>query len=362
MRHHPALLAAPLLAMLWLEGDLIASPPAVQPARIQPGAAFTALELPVLRPGELQLSTIKLGASAGRPLVICYFVIGDSLSEDVFLDVQKLAGGSARGKVEILGAAKLMGGTDVAKAAGRLSEMGASVPVIIEGGLTLATSLGLASVPAITLVDAGGVLRIAEAKSLRQTVAQGLTMSRAIQDAAQGKPVPTVARLPRYFPANELVGERSPDFSLQQFQGKEKVKLSELLDRNGRDNKITALYFWHPNCAQCKKVMPGIVVGANNYRKWIDVLSIAEIKDEDEARNCEDTVRGHGIPFPVLLDEGKQVTNRFKVISTPTMLFIRPDGVVDSVYTRADISYTAIFANRISSILKVEAGQARAGS
>jgi peroxiredoxin len=161
--------------------------------------------------------------------------------------------------------------------------------------------------------------------------------------------VPQSLRLPRYYPSEELVGEQFPDFILKEFKGDKRVKLSDYV----KEDRVTALLFWHPNCKQCKTAMPGIVTGANSYAKWLDIISVVSLKNSDEARNAEDTIRAHKMEFPVLEDEGKRVKDLYKVLSTPTMFFIRPDGVIDSVYTKGDVNYVPVFSVRIRKILKV---------
>ena len=83
----------------------------------------------------------------------------------------------------------------------------------------------------------------------------------------------------------------------------------------------------------------------------MDLISVVNLKDEDEERNCEDTIRAHKITFPVLRDEDRRVSGLFKVVSTPTLVIVRPDGIVDSVYTSGKANYLPIFKARVKAVM-----------
>lgn len=326
-------------------------------ARVDPGAPFPPMTVQVLPAGGTALRPLNLGTVIGKsPILICYFLLGEAQSEDVFTQVQEMAGKDLKGKVTVYGATRLNRNLSLEATIDRLSILGGGMPVIIEEEPALGRALGISQVPSLSLIDAAGVLRITLARSLKQPVAARTTMTQAVMSAAARGPVPTVTSLPRYYPANELVGEQFPDFILKQFGGPERVKMSDRVGKGLNQGKITALLFWHPNCKHCKRAMPGVVAGLHSYAKYLDVVSIVDLKDEAETRNCQDTVRAHKIEFPVLEDEGRRITDMYKVISTPTMFFLRPDGVVDSVYTSGNVNYVPVFSSRIQSILGVGRG------
>jgi peroxiredoxin len=357
------LLAALLLALPAIAGGPRAeetkTPPTApaapaRPAAVVPGNKVPPLKLSALLPGGKQPAPFDLKASLGsKPLVICYLRLGEALGEEGFLKVQGLAQGPLKGKVEFIGATNPGSKTTVAAAAERLSLLGVELPFVIDNEFELGATLGVTSAPSIALIDAGGVLRVADAKSLKQNVAPATTLLQAIQSAAKGGLVPTVARLPRYYPVEELVGEQYPDFMLKKFEGTDRVKMSEVVARDLKEKKLPVLFFWHPNCPHCKKAMPAIMVGYKSYARWLDLISIVDLKNADEIRNTEDTIRAHGVTFPVLQDEDRRITDMYKVVSTPTFVFLKPDGVVDSVFTSGDINYVTVFSAKIRSVLGV---------
>jgi peroxiredoxin len=329
-----------------------ATPIGARQQRVEPGAPFPPLKLQVVRSGAEGTSPLDLSGVLGkRPLLVCYLALGEPLGEEALTLLQERAAGEWKGKVEVLGALR-PGPGGAAPVRERLSLLGVDLPVAMDGDFTLGAALGATTSPSFTLVDKGGTLRVSDARSLRHELPTGETLQQAVDAAARGGPVPTVLKMPRHYPATELVGAPAPDFILPQFEGRERLKLSERLAA-GNGKKMVALLFWHPNCKHCKQAMPGIVTGWKTWQQYIDVVSVVALKNENEVVNARDTIRAHGMTFPVLRDEGRRVTELYKVVSTPSMFFVRPDGRVDSVYTKGDVNYVPVFSAKLRSILGV---------
>ncbi len=345
-RRAPGAAAATLAAAVQSAFGLYAADTA-RPQAGAPGAVVPAMTVSVLRPGAADPAPLDLGTILGkRPVLICYFVPGEPLGEEQLRLVQVQAGGAWSGKVEVLAAMRFgaAGGGEVAQ---RLFKAGLKFPIVLDESFALGAALKATTSPSLSLVDGAGTLRIADARSLRQKVTPEMQLSQAIDAAARGAAVPTVPKLPTYYPANELIGERYPDFDLPQLGTGSRLKLSQ---RFGK--KIVALYFWHPDCKKCKTLMPGVVTGYETYKSLIDLVSVVALKNGDEARNAADAIAAHKMTFPVVEDDDRRVSRLYKVVSTPTMIFIRPDGKVDSVYTSGDVNYLPVFAAKVKSILR----------
>ncbi len=324
-----------------------------RPAAVEPGQPFSPMKVRALYPGEADPKALDLAASLGKlPVIICYFMLGEPAGEETLLTVQKMANGPVKGGADFLGATRPGKKFTIGQAVTRLALLGVSIPVIVDERFELGAALGVAQAPAISLIDAEGVLRINEAKSLKQLVRGTASMADAITAAVRRKPIPTVKELPRYYPVKELVGTRYSDFTLKTFMGTDRVKLSDHV----KEKKLTGLLFWHPNCSHCKVAMPSMMTAYRGYRNLLDFVSVVDIKNADEARNAEDTIKAHGLTFPVLEDEGRRVHDLYKVVSTPTLVFVKPDGTVDSAYTSADVNYFTVIQARIRAVLNVPVG------
>ena len=350
-------MVAALLMPVAAAGQAPSQPPAAppQPAatpRVVPGERFPALTVTaLLADGNAARSPmpVDLGFFIGKkPLVICYLVAGNPSSEEVCGAAEKLALDELRGGVEMIYAVKLAQGSTAAHAEAWRARRGLRAPLIVEREHRLGAALGAFTSPSLSLIDAAGILRIPDAKSLKQPVDPQINFGQAVREAAARRPVPTIQRLPQYFPVTELVGQRAPDFDLAQFQAPGRFKLSQAA---AEGKKITVLFFWHPNCKHCKLLMPSIVAGVRSAPEQVRLVSVVTLADEDEAVNCADAVRAHGVPQPILVDEGKSVNEAYRIVSTPTLLFVRPDGVVDSVYTSSKINFLPIMTAKLQSIL-----------
>ncbi len=302
----------------------------------------------VLYPGQSTLTEIDLGAYLGvNPVVICYTTLGSESGNRGLRAVHELAHGDIQGRVDFFGAIR-PGTATVEDAARMLADLRIEIPVIVDETFELGTALSATTAPSISVIDRKGILRIADARELTQAINDRASVSDAIWHLARGGELPTVMSLARYYPVTELVGERVPGFSLGRFPTGETVVLADYV---GDEGKVLGIFFWHPNCPQCKAVIPGLMAALKAYGGAINMVSVVHLEDENEKRNCADTIKAHGIDFPVVVDRDRSVWNLFKVVSTPTMVIVRPDGIVDSVHTSGQANYLPIFKARISQVL-----------
>ncbi len=308
----------------------------------------------VLHASTKTVEAFDLGTLLGRrPIAICYALLGEPIGEEGLTRFQLMASEQERvveqlaAPIEFMGATRIGRTYTVETASDRLAELGITMPVILEEQLDFGRALGATAAPSMSLIDKDGILRLADARNLKQEVENETSVADALWHVARGGKLPTIMELKRYYPANDLKEHPAPDFTLKRFLGTDRVTLSDHI----AENKVTALLFWHPDCKPCEAVMPGIMAGYRAFKPSINLVSVVDLKGELEARNCRDTINAHGIDFPVLEDEDKLVTNQYFIVSTPTMIFIKPDGIVDSVYTAGDANYLPIMKARIKAIL-----------
>ncbi len=355
------LLTAPLMPVLEMPAASVTQVPVAaeksppQPpaaARAVPGERFPPMTVSVLSPAgdaARQPAAIDLGTLLGRkPLLLCYLVAGSDLSYQVCAAAQRLALDELKGRVEMFYALKLSAASSPGGAASWMSRHGLQAPLILEREHLLGARIGAFTSPSLCLIDGGGILRVADAKSLSQEIAAGVTFAQAVRDAAAGKPVPTVPKLAQYYPATELVGLKAPDFDAGEFRSPGRFKLS----RDGAaGGKITVLYFWKPDCKQCELLMPGIMAGVRSAPNHVRLVTVVNLPDRSAEPALEEAVKSYGLPQPVLLDEGKKITEAYRVVSTPTLFFIGPDGKVDSVYTSSRMNFVPVMTSKLKSIL-----------
>ena len=122
------------------------------------------------------------------------------------------------------------------------------------------------------------------------------------------------------FPIGLPVGSEAPSFSLPGMHG-ETLTLEALC---ARGNPVL-LVFAGPRCGPCWMMLPKL-------RRWQEILAdrltIAVISTGTREAN-QDIVDEHGV-VDLLLQEGTEVADRYRVDATPSAVVVTPDGRVAS--------------------------------
>jgi thiol-disulfide isomerase/thioredoxin len=324
---------ATFVAVLWvLAGVLPAwaqnSPVPVRVAEF--GMPFPAMTFENYNPGAGGAGQIDLGLVIGkRPVIFCYWIAGHKVSEDVLVELQDLVGGLGPGNVALYGVAAERPGLPRSVIEGRIRDLKLTIPVLNDEGFRIAQMIQIRSVPSITILDAEGKLRIAHAGSLRQTLEYQMDLEKVIRRAAEGRSVGTYGVMPRYFPVEELVGQECPDFTAPLVGEAEIKSWHGLLE----PDKLNVLVFWSVDCGHCRAALPDVNDWLKSNADGINFVSLASAANEAAKIQTTEFCKNQGFTFPTFLDETRAVVDKYKIVSTPTYVVIRGDGVIDSVYT-----------------------------
>lgn len=114
------------------------------------------------------------------------------------------------------------------------------------------------------------------------------------------------------------VGDLAPAFSLQTLDGK-------TLTRDGLKGKVVVLDFWATWCVPCLRALPELKdLKQKNATQPMVVVSISV---DEKRKLVEDFVRGHGMDWLQVWDEGMRATRGlFRVNDFPTYIVIGADG------------------------------------
>jgi peroxiredoxin len=117
------------------------------------------------------------------------------------------------------------------------------------------------------------------------------------------------------------VGDRAPDFTLQDLSGNE-ISLSSL-----RGKKIVMINFWYTTCGPCvaeMKYIQGI------YSSWSGntPLQIIAVNIIDTAPAAQLFMESKGYTFPVAVDTNNSVENLYQVTSAPNTYFLDIQGII----------------------------------
>lgn len=301
------------------------------PARVPPaefGDPFPAGAFKDLNAAPGEAATVNLAAVLGkRPVVFCYWIPGHARSERALQDIQKLADEIGASSLAAFGVVKQRPGMETPRIRERVEALKVHLPVLDDEDFVLGQQIGVHSVPSVSILDAEGRLRLANAANLKQTLEYNMDVETAVRRVGAKGTLGTYGSLPRYYPVMELVGKKCPDFEAPAISDGTLQRWSSLMD----SKRMNVLVFWSVDCPHCKKSLPAINDWLKQHPDGVNVVSAASVSGESAKAKTEEYCRLSQFVFPTLVDRDLQIGDLFQVTSTPTILVIRPDGVVDSV-------------------------------
>lgn len=355
-----ALSAALLLA--GVAGYAQSNPPAAPPrpglAPVAPaefGAPFPAAKFANLNASPGQPASIDLASILGKkPIVFVYWMANNARSEKVLGEtaaaVDKL--GANKEKIALLSvAAPPPGSTDTGPIKQRIAALKLGVPCLYDEGFRLLQEMGVQSVPFIAIVDRSGAYRMANGGSLKQTLEYKMDVEAAIRRVASTGQLGTYGPLSQYYPATEMVGSKYVDFTAPSVSDGTSKTFSSIF----APNKVNVLVFWSVDCPHCKAAMPKLNDWLKTHPKGINVVSAARVTDDAVKARTAEYCKLNGFVFPTLVDKDMQVGALYQVISTPTLVVIRPDGVIDSVLLSGETDLGQALAVKEQQILRTPA-------
>ncbi|MSQ31319.1 MAG: TlpA family protein disulfide reductase, partial [Dehalococcoidia bacterium] len=117
------------------------------------------------------------------------------------------------------------------------------------------------------------------------------------------------------------VGERGPDFALEDAATGRLVRLSEYRGRT------VVLNFWATWCVPCRSEMPDLQRASEAGAGRGDLVVIG-VDDREPERVVTAFAREVGVTFPLLLDRASVVRAHYGVVGLPGTFFIDREGVI----------------------------------
>jgi thiol-disulfide isomerase/thioredoxin len=278
-------------------------------------------------PAEIDLDKV-LGT---EPVALYYWIAGNPRADEVFQQVQSIATEEGAAKLKLFGVVYLRTERDEKAVADRVVSLGIKVPVLNDVDFRLGQRLKIQSVPNVTLFDKEGRLRLTNGASIVEELEYKMDLGGAIRRVAETGNLGTYGYLSTYYPVKELVGHPCPDFSAPLLQNSVEQRWSDMM----ADDKVNVLIFWSVDCPHCRKSLPEINAWLKQNGAGMNVVSAAKVTNEATKIKTLEFCQFNEFVFPTLVDEDMNIATMFNVTSTPTILFIRPDGVIDSVMLNA---------------------------
>ena len=116
-------------------------------------------------------------------------------------------------------------------------------------------------------------------------------------------------------------GDRAPDFELMDLDGS---RFS--LSRETAEQQIVLINFWATWCPPCRLEMPMLERLHERYAE--DGLRILAVDVGESTETVSAFLETRSLSFPVLLDQDRTVSTRFRVKAFPTTYLVDGNGVV----------------------------------
>jgi thiol-disulfide isomerase/thioredoxin len=293
------------------------------------GAAVPAAKFGNLNGAPGQPKSIDLATYLGKqPIVLVYWMAGNPRSEKILAETQAVVDAAGGDKVALLSvAAPPYGSTDTGPIKARAEALKLTAPVLYDEGFRLLQELNVRAVPNIAIVDREGKLRLSNGGSLKQVLEYKLDVEGAIRRVASTGKLGTYGMLQQYYPVTELVGKKYLNFDAPLVNDAVSRSFSSMLS----STKVNVLVFWSVDCPHCKVSLPKLNEWLKGHKDGMNVITAARVTDDATKIRTAEYCKISGFSFPTFVDKDMQIGGTYQVISTPTVVVIRPDGTVDSV-------------------------------
>ena len=141
--------------------------------------------------------------------------------------------------------------------------------------------------------------------------------------------------------ASPVAGRPAPDFTLSTSDGRA-VALSDLR------GQVVILNFWATWCPPCRAEMPALQE-VYEARKDEGVIVLA-VDQNEEPGPVDAFALEYKLAFPLLLDPGYTVSDRYRINLLPTTFFIGRDGMIRDVVFGGPMN-RALIESKIDSLL-----------
>ena len=345
-----ALIASIGIACAQSESKPVARPGLAPVPPVEFGTKFPAAKFGNVNDVPGQPTTIDLDTYLGKkPIVFVYWMAGNPRSEKILLDAQAAVDKAGADKIAFLPiAAPAFGSTDLGPLKARIAALKLKAPVLNDEGFRLLQQMQVHAVPNIAIIDGEGKLRLTNGGSLTQSLEYKLDVEGAIRRLAGTGRVGTYGALAPYYPVTELVGKKCPDFDAPLIDDATTHSLSSML----KADKVNVLIFWSVDCPHCKASLPKLNDWLKGHSDGMNVISAARITDDATKNRTAEYCKISSFAFPTFVDRDMQIGAIYQVVSTPTIVVIRPDGVVDSVLLSSETDLGAALEAKKRVILK----------
>jgi thiol-disulfide isomerase/thioredoxin len=309
-----------------------------------PAGQYNNLNVQAGGPGSIDLGQI-LGK---KPILLLYWIPGNPRADAMLQSVQALIEEIGPEKLALFAVVYPRPGRDVDIIEKKLSKLGIRVPVLRDEGFNLGRKLRVQTVPNITIVDSLGMLRLTNGASLMQVLEYNMTLETAIRRVANKGELGTYGFLTQYYPVKELVGKKCPDFQAPLLSNSIVQSWYSMIKKD----QLNVLVFWSVDCPHCRKSLPAIDTWVKEHPGTVNVIGAVKVTNEATKIKTEEYCQQKQFSIPMLVDQDLEVAKLYQITSTPTVIIIRPDGIIDSVLLSSTQDFVKVIEEKRRDLLK----------
>jgi peroxiredoxin len=309
-----------------------------------PARTFQNLNVQAGGPGSIDTGKV-LGK---KPLLLLYWIAGNARADAMFQEVQALVEELGPDKLAFYGVAYPQPGRDAEVITNKLAKLGIRVPVLHDDGFNMGRKLRVQTVPNLTIVDSSGLLRLTNGASLLQILEYNMTLETAVRRVADKGSLGTYGFLTRYYPVKEMVGKRCPDFEAPLLANGVVQTWHSMIKKD----QINILVFWSVDCPHCKTSLPEIDAWVKEHPGAANVIGAVKVTSEATKIKTREFCAEKKFTIPMLIDQDLEIARLYQVTSTPTVLIIGPDGIIDSVLLSSTQDFVKTIEEKKRALLK----------
>jgi thiol-disulfide isomerase/thioredoxin/uncharacterized membrane protein len=326
-----------------------APPPAAEPTPLPASPAAPAPDTPLLGgplrrlegAGGRALSAdfdLQGRLGAGRPVALVFWAPGFRWSEQTLVETASFmqAAAPATEVYAVSGRREDQTDSEILEAFALLRLPAPAPPLLIDDGFAVAGALQVNEVPSLVAFDARGRLALDRARTPRQRVAGdggAAAAADVLRAIDSGGEIAAPPRARPYFPVADLAGRCAPPFTLKEFGTGRPVAFT------GRSagGRPTMLFFWSSTCKHCQIEIPRLIEWLRARPEAADVVTVTRIKPDQPGKPSHraitaDYIRRQRLPWVVLEDADGAVDDLYGNMSTPTTVFVSPQGTITGVW------------------------------
>ncbi len=114
-------------------------------------------------------------------------------------------------------------------------------------------------------------------------------------------------------------GKRARDFTLANLAGMD-VSLSDF------QGQVVLVNFWATWCEPCRDEIPGFEQVYRTYKD--DGFVVLGVNLQESRDQVEPFVDSMDVTYPILLDQGGDVTSEYRTLGLPMSILVTPEGVI----------------------------------